>query len=116
MSSAAVVVPRVAWGWETERELIEAYDDGDGLNLTELADQLGRTRNAIEQKLSELRKRGEVEAFDPAGRVARRPNQDALHVIAALAQGGFAGIVEQVLPRGVRCLVRGAPLIYPASL
>lgn len=113
MSQAAVKQHRPAWGWDAERDLIEAFDDGDGMSFDELASHFGRGRNAVEQKISELRKRGEIEPVDP-NRIDKRPNQDALHVIGCLGQGGFPALTVHRFPRGV--LVTGLPMIWPARL
>lgn len=112
MSVQSTAVP---WGWETERELINAKRAGNR-SIKQMAADLGRTRNAVELKLSELRRRGELPPADT--RLSRRtgsgPNRDPLHVIACLGQGGFPALTEHIFPRGVRCLA--LPLIWPARL
>ena len=83
------------WTEDDQDELID--DATGGVSLDEMAAKYGRGRNAIEQKLSWLRKR---ELLEPAEDTrhherAMRPNQDALHVIACLAQGGFPALSER---------------------
>lgn len=80
------------WFSEAVDELIDQKESGETLDF--MAAHHGRTRNAIEQKLSELRR---LELLPPADldRIATRPNQDALHVIACLAQGGFPALSER---------------------
>lgn len=85
----------VRWTEEAEGELID--DVVSGVSFDDLAAKYGRGRNAIEQKISWLRKRELLEPAEDARHHERemRPNQDALHVIACLAQGGFPALSER---------------------
>ena len=99
---------RRPWTDELEAELIAACANEE--SVPSIAARMGRQLNALEQKISQLRRLGRMKAADAKRQIRRRQNQDGLHVIACLAQGGFPAFSEKQDPGSVyarRCLNEG---------
>lgn len=70
--------------------LIDAY--ADGFTFDEIAADTGRSRNAVKLQLSALRRRGDLAAIDSFEAIE---NDDAGHVAACLAAGGFPTFTDK---------------------
>lgn len=109
--SATAASLRQPWDEKAKSELIERKLRAEP--TADIARAMGRTKNAVEQKVSELRALGEVPLHIPRW-VELRPNAGPLYVVACLGQGGFPALTPTGNPRtslGVRY-----PLTWPARL